>query len=426
MNTAKTENNAVARALGRLDAWFESMRVGQGYDGPVVGLRGVAMGYCGPGYDWRYEGILDGAVALAKATKDTRWLDRIERDLGDIAAAQLLDGTFRNSQFEANPCEGGMPHEPAMLAAGCRAARALQEAGRTPPAAFLECAARYIDEYLIKFLWNKLLKTFNDWPISQFQDWTPHACASAIELLAGYADLTGSWERYAYYAQGAANSIVKLQVVEGPFAGAVPPSSRDRVIRPFLAARNLPGLSLAGARLNESKYTNAARRLAEFVLSQFSTPTVLPRMVCSDRPSASYPRVLGAFAGTLLALRRAGAADDTVWPAQCAFLLERQRPSGAFDNAVGFGAVHNPKRVPDWRDIVPVCGWQDKIFALLAETGVAPAEGQRIETTSLAITVQGRRAQYHEDAASMRIEDSKGHALFSWTKGSPWPQACVL
>ena len=108
---------APAPALAALAAWQETLRGEGGYHGPVVGPRGECMTWCGPSHDWRWEGLLDGWVAQHRRTADPAVLDLIARACRDLQSAQLADGSFRNSSFEHNPLEGGMPHEPAVMAA---------------------------------------------------------------------------------------------------------------------------------------------------------------------------------------------------------------------------------------------------------------------------------------------------------------------
>ena len=54
---------AIMSAILGLDRWFESMRVewpSPGYGGPVVHWWNHSMAYNGAGFDWRYEGIIQG------------------------------------------------------------------------------------------------------------------------------------------------------------------------------------------------------------------------------------------------------------------------------------------------------------------------------------------------------------------------------
>ncbi len=48
-----------------VEAWLEGSRVeyaggGGGYGGPVVHWWRDSLLFCGPGFDWRYEGVITG------------------------------------------------------------------------------------------------------------------------------------------------------------------------------------------------------------------------------------------------------------------------------------------------------------------------------------------------------------------------------
>ena len=226
MNSAKIEPNTTAVALGRLEVWLDSMRGAGGYYGPVVGLRSLAMAYCGPGHDWRWEGLLDGWAERHARTAEPLFLDRMEQALRDLVAAQLLNGTFRNSAFDANPVEGGMPHEPAMMAAAIRACVVLKRAGRRLPDGTAAMLERFVEERLLRELWNKQLHTFNNWLQSDFDSYAPTAVAAVSEVLLGYAELTGTGARLEPYLLGAGASLLACQFSSGPLAGALPTSER--------------------------------------------------------------------------------------------------------------------------------------------------------------------------------------------------------
>lgn len=254
----------IENAVAGLEAWFETMRTDGGYGGPSIGPRGLSMRYCGAAFDWRYEGLLDGHAAMYCATKNPAYLNRIERDLSELCAAQLLNGTFRNSCFDQNPHEGGMPHEAATLAAACRARTLLEENGRTAPDALKQTLERFVEIRLLNELWNRLLHTFNDWFQSSFETYTPHAVAACIELLIGHAEEQNDWPRFERYVIGAADSLLAVQISGGPLRGAIPLSnSGGSAISPALAARCAPALQRTGQKTGEKKYTKAADELAD-------------------------------------------------------------------------------------------------------------------------------------------------------------------
>lgn len=407
-----------ARALGRLMAWLDTMRTGTGHGGPVVGLRGVSMACCMAGFDWRWEGLLDGWIELHRRTGEPVWLDRMDEALRTIASAQLANGTFRNSCFEFNPFEGGMPHEPAMIAAALRARARLVSEGRTPPAAFDEAVARFVSERLVRELWSKLLRTFKNWMQSDFERCTPSAVAAAVEVLDAWTAISGDTHAHDAHLEGAGASLLAAQLRQGPAAGGFPsthpgPASAN----PYLSARILPALERLFARTNDARYSECALRAADFLRRHARPGGGFPFLVHTDRPATAAPVFVGATAGVLVALHRAGQAGAVPEDPHIRFVLAHQSSAGGFDTAEGFDARRGA--APDWRDVVPVCGWADKIHHLLAILGGHPAGGGPTGRVSRPVRVRGGDALYEEDDGRMRI--SAGDRVFlEWHKGRPW------
>ncbi len=426
MNLSNPETDAAGSALGRLEAWLATMRGEGGYYGPVVGLRGVAMAWCGPGHDWRWEGLLDGWIALHRRTGSAVYLDRMAQALGDLRDVQLPNGTFRNSYFENNPFEGGMPYEPATIAAVLRAGRCLKEQGRAWPDGTATMLERFVEQRLIKELWNKVLRTFNNWLQSEFEVYSPPAVAAIVETLCDYAELTGTAERWTPYIAQAAESLLKSQVRAGALAGALPVSNRDGAsASPYLAARCLPALARLHRDTGDARFAAAGDALAGFVRRCLLPAGGVPFMVYANRPARVVPRFVGAAAGTLVALDRVQRLDAALLEASLGWILEQQTASGAFATAVGFGSGALQPRRPDWRDTVPVCGWADKVYALLARrtTGTVPAGTSG--PVSRTVLVQGRAAEFTEDADGMALRSGKDD-WFVWRKRTVWPDVCRL
>ncbi len=427
INAAPSQTPGIASAVAGAEAWLETIRDEDGHYGPVIGFRNTSMAYCGPGFDWRYEALLDAAIAMHRATRDGAYLDRIEQDLSVLAAAQLENGAFRNSYFEFNPFEGGMPHEPAALAAACRALRYLKKAGRGVPSGIARSIEFYIERRLLKELWNKLLQTFNDWETSEFTDYAPCSVAAAMELLMGYAACAGTWEKVERYVSGAAASLVRAQQSAGVLDGAMPLTQRNRNAASVdLAARCVPALVEAHKRLDDASLQQAADKLNRFLERNAALDGPAPRLVFASRPASFLPFFPGAFAGTLLCRLRAGFMTQADVAPHVARALEYALPSGAFRTAEGFGALRTPKAPPDWRDIMPVCGWTAKLYALLAELHPPQRATRLVKTVRLPVRVRRRQGVFIEDDATLRIEDARGKPLYHWVKKQRWPQECAL
>lgn len=425
MNSSNSYNPAVA--LAAVESWLESLRGEGGFYGPVVGLRGECMTWCGPSHDWRWEGLLDAWVARHRTTADPVYPDRISRALIDLQNAQLADGSFRNSSFEHNPLEGGMPHEPAVMAAVLRAGRYLRELGRDWPDGTARMLERFVEERLLKSLWTKTLRTFNNWLQSDFEIYSPPAVASIVEVLLEYGDLTGLSKRFEPYLAGAADSLLHLQFRDGPLAGALPVSSTDRSsASPFLAARCLPALTGLYRATGDTRFAEAADRLAGFVTRGFQPGGGIACMVFVGRPSRVAPLFTGATAGALRALERCGRRDDAIWKTHVDWLLARQTASGGFDSAVGFGGGATAGS-PDWRDALPAFAWATHVYALLADRIEAPAPSSLPNPGDVrrGVQVRGRPAEMIEDAAKLEIR-SRSEPLYLWRKRSAWADICHL
>ncbi len=420
--------NTVSAAVGALEGWLETFHAPGGYTGPVVGVRGMALSWCGPAQDWRCEGLLDGWVARHRLTADPVYLDRIAQSFRDLQAAQLADGSFRNSSFEYNPLEGGMPHEPAVMAAVLRAGRYLREVGREWPAGTATFVERFVEERLIKALWNKTLQTFNNWLQSDFTVYAPPAVASIIETLDAYGDLTGTTARWTPYIVGAAESLLKSQFRVGPLAGAFPATQTDRAsASPSLAARCLPVLLLLHRRTGDERFAEAGDRLADFVKRELQDEGGIACWVFANRPARVTPLFTGATAAALSALNCTDRLDDTLANQQIAWLLARQSALGGFETAVGFESGLPQRNPPDWRDVFPVCGWATQVYALLANRMTEPATCVKsgVECVRREVTVRGRRAEMTEDADTLTIQVGKD-IVFLWRKRTPWPEVCFL
>jgi hypothetical protein len=425
-NTGRcTGTRGASEALGALEGWMETLHGAGGYYGPVVGMRGMAMTWCGPAHDWRWEGLLDGWVARHRRTAEPVYLERIKQAFRDLQNAQLADGSFRNSSFDLNPCEGGMPHEPAVMAAVLRAARYLREHNQVWPEGTEAMIERFVEERLITSLWNKTLQTFNNWLQSDFDLYSPPAVASIIETLCEYGALTDTAERWTPFITGAAASLLKSQFRTGPLTGALPVSSADRAsASPFFAARCLPALTALHLRTGDVRFSEAADALSDFVKR-----SLCPGIVCmtyAGRPNRIAPLYTGATAGALLALDRTARLEESLLRNQLDWLLPLQTAAGGFDTAVGFGRGLPQRDPPDWRDALPVCGWSSMVYALLASRVDEPvSQPAPASPVCRAVTVRGRRAELTEDADTLAIRCGTKPA-YVWRKRTLSPEICLL
>ncbi|HVX29884.1 MAG TPA: hypothetical protein VHA53_05350, partial [Nitrolancea sp.] len=198
-----------------LDRWFETMRVNwptPGYGGPVVHWWNHSLAYRGAGFDWRYEGIIDGYLTLWRAMDDARWLARATRAGSDLVAAQLPDGHFRNSAFELNPATGGTPHEAAADVGLLLLAGALRDIDPASAEQFLTTARRNLEAYSFDQLWHQPTATLRDGPGEH--TFVPNKAATFIDAVLLLSELTTREDLIERYALPTAARILEMQVAD--------------------------------------------------------------------------------------------------------------------------------------------------------------------------------------------------------------------
>jgi hypothetical protein len=249
-----------------------------------------------------------------------------------------------------------------------------------------------------------------------------------IETLVAYGDLTGQADRLEHYVHGAAESLLKAQFQTGPLAGGLPVSNRDRAASPFLAARCLPALAVLHRRTGDDRFRKAAEALTGFILRSAAPGGGFRAVMHADRPASVHPLLTGAAAGTLTALHRANALPAGLANAHLPWILDRQTASGAFETGIGFDRRPRRPGACDWRDALPVCGWNDKVCHLLAilDDGRDAAAPAALQPVRREVRVLGKAAEFTEDSRGMRIEGRGGATWFAWRKGAAWPEVSLL
>ena len=196
-------------AVRRMDAWLESMRGPDGYGGPVAHWWQNCLLFTGAGLDWRYEGIIEGYLALHQKTGEARWLDKARRAGDDLVRGQLPDGRFRNSSFELNPYAGGTPHEAANDGALMELAEVLRDRGEAGWAAYLDAAERNLRGFVLGVLWDGERRWFRN--TSGDATFVPNKAATIVEALLRWAALMGDEELVERYARPTLEAMVECE-----------------------------------------------------------------------------------------------------------------------------------------------------------------------------------------------------------------------
>lgn len=393
----------IAQALANLEAWLETMRQPGGYGGPVCHWWQHRLRYTGPGHDWRYEGILVGYFQLWQKTGDRYYREKLNRAAFDLLEGQLPDGRYSASCFELNPGTLGTPHE-----AAATLGLLLALPGLDDPERALAAAGRNLDN-LIAQLYLPEEKAY--------RDRVPNKLATLAQALLAYAEATQQ-EQYLPYATRALEQALRYQVQEGPLAGAIhqyaPTSDRgDGRFFPYYQSRCIPPL-VEGARvLGEPRYGQAARQILGFIERTRQTDGGWPMVLYAKGKSIERPRWIAANADVLLAYRALG---EPLPEAALDRLLQAQLKSGGFPTAYGFG---NDKLSP--HDLIPVAGWNDKVFRLLTELlpKHAALPAPQVGLTEVEVWVGHTPAWLCENNQALIVQ-TQSEVLYAWRKGEPW------
>jgi len=435
------------QAVIGLDAWLETMRGSDGYGGPVAHWWQNCLQFTGAGLDWRYEGIIIGYLNLYKRTGDERWLAKARRAGDDLVRGQLPTGNFRNSNFEQNPYTGGTPHEAACDLALLHLAEVLRERGDTTWQTYLATAERNIRGYHIERLWDCEARAFRDHPRTPC--FVANKAATLVEALLKLARLTGDEALVETYALPTLEAILAHQMRDGPLHGAIYQNSiRGREVAkffPYYIARCVPGLVAGYEWSGKERYLDAARRAMAFVLRWRYEDGGFPQVVYPGGRVNRYPQWIAAVGDILWAMRllepygfKADAEPTLAW------LLRGQEPTGALRTAHGFAAQisqREPEGLPEFRDLLPVVGWNSMAFRYLTEALPTTDPSTSLRTSSGPPTAEttadgrppsfeaecvfrGQRLQYREDAERMELRQN-GRALYRWRKGAAWAEVCA-
>nr|MBC7245832.1 hypothetical protein [Chloroflexota bacterium] len=453
-----------ARILGsavvNLDAWLETMRGPDGYGGPVAHWWQNCLQFTGAGLDWRYEGIIIGYLNLYHQTGEESWLAKARQAGDDLVQGQLPNGNFRHSSFELNPYSGGTPHEAACDLALLLLAETLREEGDVTWRTYLATAERNLRSYYISVLWDEERRTFRDHP--SIPSFVPNKSATLSEVLTKMAQLSGDSTWAESYAQPVWDAILAHQVCGGPLDGAIYQYGQNGKpvpkFFPYYIARCVPGLVVGYEWTRDERYLDAAWRAMAFVLRWRYDDGSFPQVIYSGGRVNRYPQWIAAVGDILraMALLQAYGFDADPQPTRL-WLLQGQQPSGAFRTAWGFASqiTQRPSGpLPEFRDLLPVCGWNDKAFRYLTEElgseeakeqrrKVAKGPGHRgrkkrktekvtrntehaLHTTpyETPCLLRGQRMHYREDKRTIELQRGSD-VLYRWLKGAPWAEICA-
>jgi hypothetical protein len=382
--------------------------------------------YTGPGFDWRYEGILLGYIALWQRTAEPRWLAGARRAGDDLLRAQLPDGHYPCSAFEVNPASAGTPHEAAADLGLLRLAGVLRLAGDPTWQAYRRAAEANLRQVYLARLWDPQTRSFRDHP--RLASFVPNKAATASQTFFAWSELDADDRWASQYALPNLERVLAHQVTaSGPLYGAIAQNSFGQKIipkyMPYYIARCVPALLQGYTWTGQEHFLHAARIALDFVLRQRDPAGGLLPALYPARQVNRWPRWRAGLGDVLLAadaLRLYCPIPD-LGDLQ-AFLLAGQDQSGGFQAAVGFNAQSGgaPAGLPDFRDLLHVAGWCDKAFHWLA-TRAAPAALPSAVSLEFQLdcTFAGQRLSFYEDSQRLQAT-SAGKTVYLWIKGERW------
>jgi hypothetical protein len=431
-----TLHTSIDHALARLDAYLETLRgssglpgpafASAGYGGPVAHWWRSSLLYTGPGFDWRYQGLILGYLALWQRTGQGCWLDKAHRLGDDLLAAQLPGGHYPASAFELNPACGGTPHEAAVDLALLGLAAALRSFGDPGWSAYRSAAVTNLRQYYIEKLWDPQVRLFRDHP--RIASFVPNKAATACQALFAWSELDGDQRWADQYALPNLEHILACQVTApGPLHGAILQNTyngrRVPTYMPYYIARCIPALVQGFTWFGQERFLQAAWSALDFILRQQDHHGGLPPALYPGPQVNRWPRWRAGLGDVLLAadaLRPYAPLPNLTGLLD--FLLAGQDETGGIQTAVGFSAQTGgaPADLPDFRDLLHVAGWCDKAFHALAlqasQAGLPPAHCDQFQADCL---FAGKRLLFYED--SERLEATcAGRTVYLWINGESW------
>jgi hypothetical protein len=426
----RTAFSAIDWALGRLDAWLETMRDSCGYGGPVVHWWQQSLMYTGVGFDWRYEGIIAGYCLLWERTGDQRWLIKARRAGDDLVAGQHTDGHYTASAFEINPATAGTPHEAACDVGLLILAHTLRTIGDASWQRYAGCAERNLRAFYIEQLWDAETRSFRDGPTTA--TFVPNKAATACEALFLLAEITADARWAEQYALPTLDRIVAHQVRrQGRLEGAIAQNSFGaRIVDkyfPIYIARCVPAL-LRGARWTDNhRYAECALRAMQFIARWADADGGFPTVIYSNQRVSRGPRWIAPLGDVLRAadaLGPYGFATDL--RATLGRLLAGQDATGGIQTASDFGAQvwGRLKGQPDLRDMLHVVGWCDKAFRYLATHAGPAIPAAASSSFEAACVFRGQALHLAETPALVEVVGRRG-CCYRWRKGDTWPEVAA-
>ena len=421
------DRSAVLQSISNLLKWFETVEQRDGLGGPVVHWWESTLDYCGPGMDWRLEGYLLSLLNLYEITEDDSYLKKILTYIPLFEKFSYKDGSLKVSHFQANPMNVGSPHESAAYYGLASTAVFFKRNNMYPEdvVKITKLVKNYIDNFLMRKLWNDTLKCFNDWPYSIFDIITPNKVATIINLLISAQELLKC--DYSYYIRHCANWILQKQSTHGKTAGGICQTHRkyENDFFPYYNARCVIPLQKVFELTKNKKYLMCKDKIIDFIVRNKNNNFGFKRVVVDDGKDIGKPYWIAGMGDILLALLYADSNKTAkeIIETNLDIILYKQLKSGAFPSAQGF--YFNKV---SFMDILPVCGWNDKMLNFLTEL-VSLDSNEKVIIPAAEVEIERKKCFYNnkellfeETARYIKLYDPKNKKIYYlWYKEKIFP-----
>ncbi|MDI6654918.1 MAG: hypothetical protein QME59_03425 [Candidatus Hydrothermarchaeota archaeon] len=420
----------VPETISKLDKWLDTMWSKEGYTGPVSHWWESSFLYTGVQIDWRYEGIITGYLDIYRKTGEEQWLEKAVRAGEDVVNNQLPTKKFLNSSFQAGPIEGGTPHEAAVDVALLELSDVLKEENSKSWRRYFKCAEDNIREYLLTKLWNGRGFIEQPWDATL----VPNKNATVIEALLLYSEM--AVVDFSKYVIPAAEVILNSQIIEGARTGGTIHygTGRHQLAIGIYTARCVSGLLRLFNHTNDEKYLDTVKKAVVF-LSSLIADKGTHFGYYKDESKIRCPTWISPSADILRALILARKEKIPVKDKDIESLIQSiaggQEKSGGIRTANGFagrGGTGEYEGLPEFRDVLPVVGWNDKVlraFSLLLEKDQELPD-LNIEKTEVDCVWKGRECRFIEDEKNIILQEKNGEQLYNLRKGQSFPKVCRL
>jgi hypothetical protein len=298
-------------------------------------------------------------------------------------------------------------------------------------------AERNIRSYYLGVLWDIDAQAVRDHP--SIPSFVPNKAATWVEALIKLAQLSGDEAWIEMYALPTLEAVLAHQVQGGPMDGAICQYSQEgRMVQKFFTlyvARCVPGLVAGYIQSGQERFLDAALRAMAFVLHWRRDDGSFPQVVYPGGRTNRYPQWVAGVGDILRAMHLLEPYGlDVDLDSSLAWLLRGQESTGGFRTARGFASQigqRQPGAVPEFRDILPVCGWNDKAWRYLTEAldpecrpFAADGHWQPKLVAEYECTFRGQLCLYREDQTVIELQ-RKGTILYRWRKGAAWAEVCA-